>query len=107
MVTSTNCRPAGEFPASSSSVSDRFVSLPGRSAAGTGNSRSDAADAAGTARYRTWTSVDGQYRVVAKLVKLEDKTVHLERKDDGQIVVVPLAKLSPEDRAFARRQAGN
>jgi len=43
----------------------------------------------------------------AKLVKLEDKTVHLERKADAQIVAVPSAKLSPEDRAFARSQAGN
>jgi len=70
-----------------------------------GTSKSDATAAAGTAPYRTWTSADGQYRVVAKLVKLEDKTVHLERKDDGEIVAVPLAKLSADDRLVVRSQA--
>lgn len=52
--------------------------------------------------FRTWKSANGQFRVVARLLKVDHETVHLERKDGGGSIAVSLEQLSPEDRLFVR-----
>lgn len=64
--------------------------------------QSNAAERPAEEAYRTWTSSDGQFSVVAAFVKLEDSQVHLKRKDNGKIITVPLTKLSFADQPFAR-----
>jgi len=57
---------------------------------------------------RTWTSADGAYSVEAELVAQSDTAVKL-KKQDGRIIVVPLANLSRADRehlAGLAREAG-
>jgi hypothetical protein len=56
-----------------------------------------------TTKYRIWTSDDDQYRLEAKLVKTEGQMIHLLCKDDGRIAVVPLSRLSRDDRLFVQR----
>lgn len=51
---------------------------------------------------RRWTDRSGQYSVVAALVESDERSVQL-RKEDGQIVTVPLATLSDE----CQQHAGN
>jgi hypothetical protein len=52
--------------------------------------------------YRTWTSVDGKFSVEAKLLSAGAVIVELQRKDNGEKIRVPHAKLSPADRDFLR-----
>ena len=52
------------------------------------------------AEFRTWTSVDGKFKVDAKLVKLEGGKVVLQRRDDGRQIVVPQSLLSKADQDF-------
>ena len=59
------------------------------------------------AKFRTWTSADGQFQVIAKFIKRDGETVHLERKDDRRQIAVPLSKLSSDDRLFLRRLPPN
>ncbi len=58
------------------------------------------------AKFRTWTDITGKHKVQAELVAVaqEDGTVQL-RKPNGNVVTVPLEKLSQEDQAFLKRQA--
>jgi len=56
------------------------------------------------AEVRTWTSADGKFAVRAELLAVQDGSVSL-RKDDGTEVIVPLTKLSADDRQFARENA--
>lgn len=53
---------------------------------------------------RTWTSADGRYTVAAKLVSTTVDAVTLQRADDGQMVTVPMSRLSEADRGAARTQ---
>jgi len=48
---------------------------------------------------RTWTDSTGNYRVEAGLIGFNDVTVVL-KKENRQLVAVPIAKLSNEDRAY-------
>lgn len=52
---------------------------------------------------RLWTDADGEFTVMAELVRVERGNVVL-RREDGQEVSVPLGKLSDRDRAFIRTQ---
>lgn len=51
---------------------------------------------------RTWTDSTNTFRIEAKLVKVVDGTLHLERTDSGKIIQIPLAKLSAADIAFVQ-----
>ncbi len=48
---------------------------------------------------RTWRDVSGQHAIVAELVNFDGRNVRL-RKEDGQILEVPLDKLSTSDQRF-------
>ncbi|MCL2743847.1 MAG: SHD1 domain-containing protein, partial [Planctomycetaceae bacterium] len=48
---------------------------------------------------RTWTDDTGKFKIEAKLQRVEDDKVFLE-KSDGKISSIPLAKLSKEDREY-------
>ena len=50
-----------------------------------------------TTGFREWTDVTGNYRVVARLISVDDDAVHLEKKD-GEEMRVPLEKLSRKDQ---------
>ena len=52
---------------------------------------------------RTWESADGKFKTRAMLVEQVNQTVRL-RKEDGKVVIVPLDRLSAEDREYVRRQ---
>jgi len=53
------------------------------------------------AEERTWTDVTGKYEFVASLVEVNDDGVLL-KEANGKTKLVPLAKLSIRDRAYAR-----
>jgi uncharacterized protein with FMN-binding domain len=57
----------------------------------------------GWADVRTWTDSTGTYQVQAELVDEDGGTVRL-RKRDGQIVSLPLERLSTADQAYIRSQ---
>ncbi len=46
---------------------------------------------------RTWTDDTGQFTIRARLVRVEDGKVHLQR-EDGRTITVPLDRLSKADR---------
>lgn len=48
---------------------------------------------------RMWRDATGKFSIEAKLLKIKDGAVLLE-KPDGTTIVVPIAKLSQEDQAF-------
>lgn len=48
---------------------------------------------------RTWTDSSGNFQVEAELVSVDDDRVTL-RKEDGQVIAVPLKRLSAADRKF-------
>jgi len=62
-----------------------------------------ASDRAEAAKWRTWTTADGKYRVEAKLVTLVAGTLTLEKRD-GTTVNVKLDILSPEDQDFVTQR---
>ncbi len=51
---------------------------------------------------RTWISTDGKFTVEAVLVSVDANRVRL-RRSDGQELVVPLRRLSEEDREYVKR----
>ncbi len=53
---------------------------------------------------RTWKSSDGAYSVDAEFVDSEDGTVSL-RKSNGDVIQVPISRLSAEDQAYVAEQA--
>ncbi|PQO39044.1 hypothetical protein C5Y96_04040 [Blastopirellula marina] len=55
---------------------------------------------------RTWKSSDGGYTVEAELVKVDGDKVALKRAD-GQVITVPLNRLSTEDQEFLKSQPGS
>ena len=56
------------------------------------------------AQGREWVNASGKYRVEAELVEVQGDSVVL-RKADGQLLNVPLAKLSQADRDFVASHA--
>ncbi|NQT40436.1 MAG: peptidoglycan DD-metalloendopeptidase family protein [Planctomycetes bacterium] len=52
---------------------------------------------------RTWTDGSGEHRLRAVFVDTAEGKVRL-KKSDGTIITVPLDKLSPADRVYARRR---
>lgn len=52
---------------------------------------------------RTWSDASGKFRVEAQFVELADGKVRLQRTD-GQVISVPLDRLSPADQAFVAEQ---
>ncbi|QDU73926.1 hypothetical protein Pan97_09260 [Bremerella volcania] len=58
---------------------------------------------ASIASARTWKSADGGYSVEAELVKVDGDKVALKRAD-GQVITVPLNRLSTEDQQFIKSQ---
>jgi tetratricopeptide (TPR) repeat protein len=57
----------------------------------------------GLAPLRTWTDTTGQFRIQARLVKIEPTQVTLQRAA-GETLVVPLSRLSDGDRRFVESQ---
>lgn len=55
---------------------------------------------------RTWTDITGKYQTEAALLDLSEGTVTL-RKADGQIVRLPIEKLSTRDRGYATEHSGS
>ncbi|MBC7856263.1 MAG: hypothetical protein IAF94_22765 [Pirellulaceae bacterium] len=54
---------------------------------------------------RTWSDASGKFRIEAELVSLEDGSVNLKKKS-GEVVSVPLAKLSKADQEFVAKAEG-
>ncbi|QDU92567.1 SHD1 domain-containing protein [Lignipirellula cremea] len=57
------------------------------------------------AEERTWTSIDGAFRLQAELVGAEGSQVRLKRSDNGQEITVKLELLSQPDREYVRSLA--
>jgi hypothetical protein len=55
---------------------------------------------------RTWNDSTGQFSVEADLVKVAEGAVHL-RKSNGQMLVVPLERLSAADRKYVASKAAS
>jgi hypothetical protein len=53
---------------------------------------------------RSWKSSDGAYSIEAEYVGAKDGKVSL-RKPNGDVIEVPLARLSAEDQAYVAKQA--
>lgn len=70
---------------------------PPREAAASRDTDADAAPESRTPLVRTWTSADGKYTVEATLAGMTADSVRL-RKESGDVVTVPLDRLSKEDR---------
>ena len=51
---------------------------------------------------RTWSDTTGKFRIEAELVSVEDGKVNLKKKD-GEVVSVPLGKLSKADQEFVSK----
>ena len=51
---------------------------------------------------RTWSDTTGKFRIEAELVSVKDGTVNLKKKD-GEVVSVPLGKLSKADQEFVSK----
>jgi len=66
--------------------------------------RSGRADPSSDYEYRTWTDSTGQYQVQAVMVDFTDEAVRIKKRD-GQIVSVPIAKLSKFDQLYIKRKA--
>jgi hypothetical protein len=54
----------------------------------------------GEAATRTWTSANGKFTIEAEMVTVKDEKVQL-RKTNGDLIEVPLDKLSEADRQYA------
>ncbi|MBN1589017.1 MAG: hypothetical protein JW888_05850 [Pirellulales bacterium] len=72
--------------------------LPRPDAGGGGQQRPDVASARG---YRVWTDDSGTFAVMAKFLGFEGDNVRLKRKQDDEVIKVPLARLSEKDRQVA------
>jgi S1-C subfamily serine protease len=59
-----------------------------------------------SAQERTWTSSDGNYSVEAEFVEFKDGNVSL-RKTDGDLIKVPLSRLSAENQAYVVERSTN
>ena len=68
----------------------------------TPQTESDDPDSEGR-EFRTWTDSSGQFRIVAKYLKIEGSSVVLKKKEDGKEVQIPISRLSEKDRQIAKR----
>jgi beta-lactamase regulating signal transducer with metallopeptidase domain len=64
----------------------------------------EASEAAITLPMRTWRDASGTYKVRAAFIELVDNKVTLKRAD-GQVISIPLKKLSKADQDFAKERA--
>lgn len=55
-----------------------------------------------TDSFRTWTSANGKFQVVATLVSNTTSHVTLKRKDNGATVTIPITGLSDADQQFVK-----
>jgi len=55
---------------------------------------------------RQWTDVSGSFSVRAEFVELKDGQVHLKR-DDGEVIVVPVSRLSDGDKNWLSNRPKN
>jgi len=53
---------------------------------------------------REWTDASGRFSIEAELVRIEGQSVLL-RKEDGETIRVPVARLSSKDRAFVKKSS--
>jgi len=53
--------------------------------------------------FRTWTDATGEFKIEAHFEKFEEGKVHLRRKDNDKVVVLPTSKLSKEDQTYFRK----
>lgn len=51
--------------------------------------------------YRKWTDASGSFAIVARFVESAEKSVLIQRKDNGRVVSVPKSKLSDADKEIA------
>ena len=51
---------------------------------------------------RTWTDATGKFSVKAKFIEFKNSQVHLERREDGKKINLPMARLSKEDQKWIR-----
>jgi len=56
----------------------------------------------GLADVRTWNDASGRFSIEAELVDFKDGTVRL-RKADGEVISIPVSRLSKSDLAFLKR----
>lgn len=54
--------------------------------------------------FRMWEDATGKFQIYAEFLQVVDGNVHLKRKVDAQVIVVPLAALSANDQAFIQSQ---
>lgn len=52
--------------------------------------------------YREWNDASGQFSVTARFVSIQQSNVTLERKDNGEPVIISQSKLSSTDRIYIR-----
>ena len=55
------------------------------------------------AKWRTWTTADGKYKLYAKFVKLASRTLTLQKKD-GTTIDVKIDLLCAEDHRFVEQR---
>ena len=60
-------------------------------------------DAPPAAELRQWTDTTGKFQIDAKFIAFADNQVTLER-EDGSTLMVPISRLSADDRAFVRAE---
>lgn len=52
--------------------------------------------------YRVWTDSTGKHSIEAKFVEFKSNGVYLERRDNKEVINLPVSRLSPEDRQWIR-----
>jgi hypothetical protein len=71
----------------------------------TAKSKTKVKDDNGRSAMRTWTDTTGSFHVEAKFRGVKDGKVKLERAN-GQVLNVPMAKLSDDDKKFIDEEKG-
>jgi hypothetical protein len=66
-------------------------------------SETSAGSTAATGEFRLWTDATGKFRIEAELVSVVDGKVMLKKKE-GNVITVPLDKLSAEDQEFLKEK---
>ena len=66
------------------------------------SSNSTLASAAKNSDFRTWSDKSGKYKLDAQLVAKVDDKVVLKRHDNGDVITLPIDKLSPADQDFLK-----
>jgi hypothetical protein len=57
-------------------------------------------------RFRTWTDATGEFKVEAVLVKVDEDSVTLRRKD-GKVITIPVSRLSKDDQQLLEESAAD